>query len=157
MIIGIASWPIYVLQCGDNLLTMSCQPFLLEQRMTHSLPHLETKRQRSVNNIWSCIMCNQGFTRMNAQRTKLLTAFIAKNTMYNRKNSDSKIINVADCKTCKNRLLAVENLISIIYNYTTAKTRTLYKSTDGPANHLPNSDGLGDVHQTVPEFTVRVN
>jgi len=70
---------------------------------------------------------------MNQLITELLTAFIAKNTTYNRKNMHSKIINVADCKTCKKRLFAVEYLILIIYNYPTAKTRTLYISTDGPA------------------------
>jgi len=48
---------------------------------------------------------------MNELIPELLIAFIARNTMYNRKNMDSKIINVADCKTCKNRLLAVKNLI----------------------------------------------
>jgi len=98
--------------------------------------------------------------RINKLRTKLLTAFIAQNTTYNRKNLDFKIINVADCKTCKNRLLAVENLILVIYNYPTTKTRTLYKSKDGaagqPADNPPNSDGLGDFHRTVPKLMVQV-
>ena len=44
----------------------------------------------------------------------------------------------------------------MIYNYPTAKTRTLYKSTDGCADNRPNTDGLGDIHRTVPELTVRV-
>jgi len=140
---------------------MSWQPFHLKQCMTHMLPHHETERQRSVNIISSCILGNQGFMRMNKLRTKLLTAFIVKNTRYNRKNTDSKIINVADFKTCKNRLLAVRNLILIIYNYPTAKTGTLYKATDRPAwrpaDNPLNSDVLGDFHRTVPELTVRVN
>jgi len=62
--------------------------------------------------------------------TELLTASIANNATYKRKNTYTKIINVADCKTCKKRLLAVEYLILIIYTYPTAKTRTVYKSTD---------------------------
>jgi len=139
---------------------MLWQPFHLKQCMTHKLPHHETERQWSINNIWSCILGNQGFTKMNQLITELLTAFITKNTMYNRKNTDSTIFNVADCKTCKNRLLAVEYLILTIYNYPTAKTRTLYKSTDGPAglpaHNPPNSDGLGDFHRTMPEMTVGV-
>jgi len=69
---------------------------------------------------------NQGFTQMNQLITELLTDFIAKNSTYNRKNTDSTIINVADCKTCKKRLLAVEYLIMIIYIHRTAKTRPLY-------------------------------
>jgi len=137
---------------------MSWQPFHLKRHMTHMLPHPATERQWSINNIWCCILGNQGFTQMIELRTKLLTPHIAKNTMSNRKNSDSKIINVADCKTCKNRLLAVENLILIIFNYPTAKTRTLYKSTDGPTgwptDNPLNSDGLGDSHWTVPELKV---
>ena len=98
--------------------------------------------------------------RINERITELLTASIAKNTTYNRKNTYSKIINVADCTTWKKRLLAVEYLISIIYNYQTTKTRSLYKSTDEPAgqpaDNPPNSDGLGDVHRTMPELTVPV-
>jgi hypothetical protein len=47
-----------------------------------------------------------------------------------------------------------------MYNYPTAKTRTLYKSTDGPtgwpADNPPNPDKLGDLHRTVPEMMVGV-
>jgi len=53
--------------------------------------------------------------------------------MYNRKNTNSIIINIADSKICIKILLAVKCLIVIIYYYPTAKTRTLFKSTDGPA------------------------
>jgi len=62
---------------------------------------------------------------MNQLITELLTAFRDKNKTYSRKNTDSKIINVAECKTCRRRLLAVEYLISLIYNYPTAKTGSL--------------------------------
>jgi hypothetical protein len=139
---------------------MSRQPFHLKQRMTHTLPHPVTERQQSVNNIWSYILGNQGIVRINALITELLTASMAKYVTYGRKNSYSKIINVADCKTSKKSLLAAEYLIIIMFNYPTAKTRTLYKSTDGPAgrpaDNPPNPDGLGDLHRSVPELTVRV-
>jgi len=139
---------------------MSWQPFHLKQCKTHMLPHHATERQWSVNNIWSCLLCNQGFVRIKELITELLTASMDKNATYKRKNTYSKIINVTVCKTCKKRLLAVEYLILKIYTYPTAKTRTLYKSTDGPAgrpaDNLPNSDGLGDLHRTSPKLTVRV-
>jgi len=139
---------------------MSWQPFHLTQRMTHTLPHHETERQQSVNIIWSCILGNQGFVHIGALITELLTAFIAKNAMDRRQNTYSKIINVANCKTSKKRLLAVKYLILIMYNYPTAKTKTLYKSTDGPAgrpaDNPSNPDGLGDLHRTLPELTVQV-
>jgi len=139
---------------------MLLQPFHLKQYMTHILHYHETECQPNINNIWSCILGNQEFTQINQLITELLTIFIAKNTTYNRKNMDSKIINVADCKTCKKRLLAVNYLILIICNNPTAKTRTLYKSTDGPAglptDNPPNSEWLGDIHRTVTEFTVQV-
>ena len=78
--------------------------------------------------------------------TELLTTFIGKNTTYKRKNTDSKIIDMANCKTCKKRLLAAEYAILVRYYYQTAKARALYESTDGPADNPPNSDGLGDLH-----------
>jgi len=92
--------------------------------------------------------------------TELLTPLQLKNTKQTWKNTDSKIINIAICKTCKKSLLDVENMILIRYYYETAKTRALYESTDGPAgqpvDNPPNPDRLGDVHQTVPELMVRV-
>jgi len=128
--------------------------------MTHILPNHETECQQSVKNFWSCILGNQGFTQINELITELLTAIIVKNTTYNRKNTDSKIINVADCTIWKKRLLAVEYLNLTINNYPTAKTRSLYQSTDGPAgrptDNPPNLDRLGDFLWTVPKFTVRV-
>jgi len=128
--------------------------------MTHTLPHHETERQRSVISIWSCKLGNQGFLRIGAPIRKLLTTFLAKNAMGRRQNTYSKIINVTDRKTSKKRSLAVKYLILIMFNYPTAKTGTVYKSTDGPAgrraDNPPNPDGLGDLHRTVPELTVRV-
>ena len=128
--------------------------------MTYTLPHHETERQWSVNNIWSCILGKQGVLRIGAPITELLTTSLAKNATGRRQNTYSKIIIVADCKTSKQRSLAVKYLILIMFNYPTAKTRTLYKSTDGPArrpaDNPPNPGGLGDLHRTVPKFTVRV-
>jgi len=139
---------------------MSWQPFHLKQCKTHTLPHDATECQRSVNSICSCILCNQGFVRIKELITELLTASIAKNAMYKRRNMYSKIIDVADCNTCKKRLLAVQYLIVIIYTYPNAKTRTLYKSTDGPAgrpaDNPPNSQGFGELHRTGPALTIRV-
>jgi hypothetical protein len=94
--------------------------------MTHTLPHHETGHQLSVNNIGACILGNQGFVRINALIIELLTATIAKNGKYRRKNTYSNIINIADCKTSKKSLLAVEYPILIMYNDPTAKTRTIY-------------------------------
>jgi hypothetical protein len=103
---------------------------------------------------------NHGFLRIGAPITEQLTASIAKNAKDRRQNTYSKIFNVADCKTSKKRSLAVKYLILTMFNYPTAKTRTLYKSTDGPvgqhAANPPNPDGLGDLHQTVPELTFRL-
>jgi len=93
---------------------MSRQPFHLRQRFAHTLPYLETERQQTFNNIWFCILGNQGFVHMNALITELLTASIAKDATYRRQNTYSKIINVADCKTSKKRLLAAKYLVLII-------------------------------------------
>jgi len=58
-------------------------------------------------------------------------------------------------------LLAAQYAILVRYYYQTAKARALYESTDGhagkPADNQPNSDGLGDMHRTVPELTVWLN
>ena len=129
--------------------------------MTHMLTHDETECQRSVNNIWSCILGHQGSLRMNVLRTEPLTASMAKYAMYRSRNMYSKIINVADRKTSKKKLLAVEYLILIIYHYPTVKTRSVYKSTDQPAlrpaDNPPNSEGLNKLNRTVAEMTVRVD
>ena len=108
--------------------------------------------------VW--ILGNQGFVHIGALITELLTACIDKNAIDRRQNAYWKIINVAECKTSKKRLLAVEYPILIMYNYPTSKTQTLYKSTDGPAgqtaDNQPNPDVFGDLHRTVRELTVQV-
>jgi hypothetical protein len=103
---------------------------------------------------------NQGFLRIGTSITELLTTSLAKNATGRRQNTYFKIINVADCKTSKKISLAVKYLILIMFNYPTAKTRTLYKSTDEPTgrptDNPPNPDRLEDIHPTVPELTLQV-
>jgi len=79
-ICGVGYWVIYLSQCGNYSYTNLWQPFHFKQCVTHMLPHHETERQRNVNNIWSCILGNEGFVRINEHITELLTACIAKNT-----------------------------------------------------------------------------
>jgi hypothetical protein len=58
----------------------------------------------------------QGFKQINELITELLTTCIAKNTMYNRKNTDSKLIEIAGCTAWKHVLLVVENTILVRYD-----------------------------------------
>jgi len=77
-----------------------------------------------------------------------LTASLGYNTTYKRKNKNSKIIDMANCKLSKTRLFTVEYAIWIIHYYQTGKTRECYESSDEPfgrlADNPSNSDGLGD-------------
>jgi hypothetical protein len=104
MIFALASWLIQVLRCGNNSYIMLWQPFYLKQCMIPMLTQDETQHQWSLNNIWPCIMGNQGFAQLDELLTELLMAFLFKNTMYNRKNTDSIIINFADTTPSKMRL-----------------------------------------------------
>jgi len=135
---------------GRNSYTMCWQPFHRKVYMTTTLPHHKYKCQLSVNNVWSSIMGNQGIVWIYVLITVLLTTFLGKNMTYKRKKTDSKIINIAYCKTCKKKSLAAECLILIRYYQQTAKIRVLYESTDGPAgqptDNRSNSDWLGDLH-----------
>ena len=91
---------------------------------------------------------------------ELLTTFIGNNTKCKRKNANSKIIDSWNSKPCKLRLLDVEYVILIQYYYQPANGRAVYQSIDGPtgqqADNSPNSDRLGEVHQTVLQSTVWV-
>jgi hypothetical protein len=58
----------------------------------------------------------QGFMRINELITELLSIFIAKNTIYNTNNTDSKLIEIASCTACKHVLLVVENTILVRYD-----------------------------------------
>jgi len=51
---------------------------------------------------------NQGIAQILELITELLTASIGKNTKYKRKNTDSKIIDIANTETWKRRSLDVE-------------------------------------------------
>ena len=92
--------------------------------------------------------------------TALLTAVIGKDRRYQRQNTDSKLIDIASCKTCKNISLVVENAILIRYHSHTPEATALFECMDGPAgrpaDNQPNSDGLGVSHGTVPMLTVQV-
>jgi hypothetical protein len=123
MIFGLVSWLILVSQCVMNSYMMFWQLFQLKPSMIHMVPHHDTAWQWTVNNIWSCLLGNQGCAQINELITKLLTSFIAKNTTYNKKNTVSNIINIAVVKMFKKRLLAVEYLLLVIYHYPTGKTR----------------------------------
>jgi len=85
---------------------------------------------------------NEGIAWIYELETSLLSALIPKNSTYYKKNTESKIINIANSKTFKKRLLAVEDAILIRYDYQTEPTRALYESEDGltgrPADNLPN-------------------
>jgi hypothetical protein len=93
--------------------------------------------------------------------TVLLTAWLGKNTIYRRCNTDTKLIDIANCSTSKSTLLVVENPILIRYYEYTANTRSLYESIDGPAgrpaHNLPNSNRLGVYHGNMPEWAVWVD
>jgi hypothetical protein len=65
-----------------------------------------------------------------------------KNTISQTKNTDSKLMDIANCKSCKNILLVVENIMFLRYNCKTTETRYVYESIDepgeGPFDNLPN-------------------
>jgi len=64
---------------------------------------------------------------------ELLTALIGKNTIYQWYNTDSKIIDIASCKACKNISLDVENAILIRYYQHTSQTSGMIESMNVPA------------------------
>jgi len=68
--------------------------------------------------------------------TELFTAFGGKHTIYKWKSTNSKWIIIANCKTSKTRLLAVESPIWIRYYYHTWKTKAYMN---------PHMDPLGDL------------
>jgi hypothetical protein len=68
---------------------------------------------------------------------------------------DSKIINIANCKTCKKNttrywICDFDNILLL----KTAKTKALYESTDGPTDNPLSWDGSGNIHQTVSELAI---
>ena len=115
-IFNLTSWVIHVpIGCGDSSIRY-WQPLLAKATATCSLPHSGNERQPSVNSFSCCIFGNQGIARIVAFITELLTAVIGKNTICQRSNTDSKLIDSARCKACKNILFVVENAILIRYD-----------------------------------------
>jgi len=108
-------------------------------------------------NLWSCVLGRQGIARIYELISELLTTFIGKNTIYNRHNTDSKIIDITIRKSCKRELLTAEYMILVRYYYQTVKASAVYESTDGTADNQRNSNRLRDLHRTVNELTVRVH
>jgi len=69
--------------------------------MISSSPHLESEHHWNINNFWSCILGKEGIAQIFELILELLTAVIGRKTKYNIKTTDSKIIDIANCKTFK--------------------------------------------------------
>jgi len=69
----------------------------------------------SVNSFSCCIFGNCGIVEIFTFRLALLTTVIGKITVYQRWNTDSELINIVSCKSSKNILLDVKNVIFIWY------------------------------------------
>jgi len=110
-----ASWLIYVPIGCRHTFIQYWQPLLAKTTAKCSLPHPENERQRSINSFSCCILGNQVIALIFTFITELLTTIIGKNTIYQRKNTDSKLIYIASCKAYKNVLLVVENAILTRY------------------------------------------
>jgi len=82
---------------------------------TCSMPHPENERLHRINSFRSRIFRNHGMARIFAPITELLTAWICTNTVYRRLNTDSKLINIPNCKSSRNILPVVEYAILIRY------------------------------------------
>jgi len=141
------SWVIFFLIGCRHPFIQHWQPSLAKTTATCSLPHTENECQWSINSFGCCILGKQGIALISAFIMELLTAVTDKYTMYQRYNTDSKLIDIASCKACKNISLVVENAILIRYYSHTPKARSLIESIDGPAGlpaeKPPDSDRLG--------------
>jgi len=80
------------------------QPSLAKTTATCFLRHPENERQRSVNSFRTCTFRNQGIARIFVCITVLSTALLRKNTLYRRWNTDTKLIDIANCSTSKSTL-----------------------------------------------------
>jgi len=115
MIFSFASWVSYVpIGCRHPCMRY-WHPLLAKTTATCSLRHPENEHQHSVNSFRTCIFRNQGIARIFGFITVLLTALLGKNTIYGRWNTDTKLIDIANCSTSKNTLLVAENAILIWY------------------------------------------
>jgi len=108
-----ASWVIHVLIGCRHLFIRYWQPLLGKTTVICSLPHPQKEYQRSINSFRSYIVRNQGIARIFAHIAALLTALIGKNTIYQRWNTDTELIDIANYTTCKSPLLVAENAILI--------------------------------------------
>jgi len=91
------------------------QPLLPKTTVTCSLPHPENERPWSINSWSDCIFGNQGIALIFAVIKKLLIALIGKNTIEQRYNTNSKLMDIASSKACNHISLVVENAILISY------------------------------------------
>jgi len=136
------------------------KPLLKNTTVTCYLRHPENERQRSVNSFGTCIFRKQGIAGIFTCVTVLLTALHGNNTKYRRRNTDTKLLNIANYSTSKSTLLVAENTILIRYYKYTANSKASFESIDGsagkPGDDPSYSDGLGVFHGTVPEWVVHV-
>jgi len=63
--------------------------------MAYTLPHHANEHHRSINTLRSCVFGSDHIGRIYELISKLLTAFIGKNSIVKGNNKDSKIIEIA--------------------------------------------------------------
>jgi hypothetical protein len=68
---------------------------------TYFLPHPEYKGQQSGKDDWCCIFANEGIVQIFAHITDLFPTSKGKNTINQRYNTVSKLIDIANCKCTK--------------------------------------------------------
>jgi len=102
---------------------------------------------------------NEGIVLLLEPILEQLTAFVGKSMTGSRKHTESKTANIPNCKSCKKRLLDIEQVILIGDYYQTVKTEASYDSTDGPTarptDNPHKSDVFRDFHQIIAKLTVR--
>jgi len=157
---GFESLVIYVLIGCSHPLMRYWPPLGAKSTAAHSLLYPENEHQCSVNNCWSCRFGNQGIVWLFEHITQQLTALIYSSRSNQRKTTESKTIDIANCKSFTNTSSAIEDTILIRHDYQSAKTIAIYECIDGPAgwpaDYPLNSDSLGDLHRTVPDSMVSV-
>jgi hypothetical protein len=89
-------------------------------------PHPEYQHQWSFKSFSCCIFGNWGTARIFTLILELLNDLIGKMTIYQRRNSDSKLINIASCNTCKILFLGFANVLFILYYSQTPNTDAIY-------------------------------
>jgi len=114
-IFSFASWVSYVpIGCRPPFMRY-WQPLLAKTTATYSLRHPENERQWTVNSFRTSILRSQGLARIFACISVLLTILLGNNTIHRRWNTDTKLIDVANCSTSESTLLVAENAILIRY------------------------------------------